>query len=82
MTWTLLFFVAGLIFLGLYAYHAIRAYREQNQKNSALVPYHPQPLEKAMANITVPDVFDEQRIKSDLARLSSSLKRALGGWSA
>jgi hypothetical protein len=72
MSWTLLFFFAGLIFLGLYAYHTIRDYQKHQQENSALVPYHHQSPEKVMTNITVPDVFDEQRIKSDLARISST----------
>lgn len=72
MSWTLLFFFAGLIFLGLYAYHALDAYQKQNQDTQALVPYHQQSPEKVMSSISVPDVFDEQRIKSDLARISST----------
>jgi hypothetical protein len=74
MSWTAIFFIAGILFVAAWAYHAIRDYRNQRvpQENTPVTSLNHRTSKDDITNLSPPDVFDENRIKKDLARLAAT----------
>ena len=74
MSWATLFLVAGILFLIAWAYHSAKQAKENDplEENIAMIVREQSAFDEKMSNVNPPDVFDEARIKSDLARLAST----------
>ncbi|MGI8838827.1 MAG: hypothetical protein ACR2H4_19630 [Pyrinomonadaceae bacterium] len=73
MHWDVMLLFAGLIFVAAWAYGAVTAHNakagEEESMDMVFVPSNQHDL---MESVRVPEVFDERRMASDLARLASS----------
>lgn len=74
MSWTAIFFIAGVLFLAAWAYEVVKngLNHTPQQENRLMSLLKRKTSNDAVTNLSPPDVFDEKRIKKDLERLAAT----------